>query len=269
MNQYNISALKDLDFAILNIYTKEKLCAPGFHLIQERGRPGHGFLYVMDGEGLYILEDKKELVVKKHDIVYMPKHSIYESTGSISNCYSYIIVNMDIIDNTKSDLVFTNDISIILNSSNSYYKNIFQEINNSYRTVGMASDIKCKALVYEMLHHLTLDIFKNELATNNYSKIYPAILYIEEHYRENVKLDDLANVSHLSVSHFRRLFNEYFDISPLKYINKLKIKKASELLSSGLYTVSEVAEETGFSNVYYFSRLFKEITGVSPRHMME
>ncbi len=216
-----------------------------------------------------MLADNKELEVKKHDIVYMPKNSIYESTASTSNCYSYIIVNMDIVDNSKSDLVFTDDISVILNSSNPYYRSIFSEINNAFMTVGMASNIKCKALVYEMLHHLTLDIFKNELATNKYSKIYPAILYIEEHYSENVKLEDLANVSHLSVSHFRKLFNEYFGISPLKYINNLKIKKAGELLSSGLYTVSEVAEETGFSNVYYFSRLFKEITGVSPKHMKE
>jgi len=269
MNTYSLSALKNLDFGILNINSKEKQCEPGFQLIQERGRPTHGFLYVLDGEADYMLFENEKLIIKKGDLVYMPKNSKYESKASISECYSYIIVNMDIIDNSKSDIFFTNDISIILNSNNSYYKNIFKEINNAYIIAGMASSIKCKALVYEMLYHLALDLFKNELAENKYSKIYPGILYLEENYHKDIKIYDLAKVSHLSVSHFRRLFTEYFGISPIEYVNKLRIKKASELLKSGLYTVSETAEETGFANIYYFSRLFKNITGVSPKHMIE
>lgn len=58
-------------------------------------------------------------------------------------------------------------------------------------------------------------------------------------------------------------------MSPVEYINKLRIKKACELLKSGMYTVSEAAEKTGFTNVYYFSRIFKSITGVNPKKMIE
>ncbi|NLA84384.1 MAG: AraC family transcriptional regulator [Clostridiales bacterium] len=269
MNTYSLSALKNLDFAILNIHSKEKHCEPGFQIIQKRGRPFHGFLYVLDGEADYMLYDNKNLVVKKGDLVYMPKDSKYESKASIAKRYSYIIVNMDIIDDSMSDIVFTNDISIILNAKNSYYENIFREINNAFVKAGMASGIKCKALVYEMLSHLAMDLFKNGLAANRYSKIYPGILYLEENYHRNITINELAEVSHLSVSHFRRLFTEYFNMSPIEYINKLKIKKACELLRSGMYTVSETAEKTGFTNIYYFSRLFKEIIGISPKKMIE
>ena len=216
-----------------------------------------------------MLFENKSLRIKKGDLVYMPKNSKYESKASVAKCYSYIIVNMEVIDNLKSDIVFSNDISIILNASNSFYENIFKEINNAFIIAGMASSIKCKALVYEMLYHLAMDLFKSELAANKYSKIYPGIIYLEENYHQDIKISDLAEASHLSVSHFRRLFTEYFNMSPIEYINKLKIKKACELLKSGIYTVSETAEKTGFSNIYYFSRLFKDITGVSPKQMIE
>ena len=50
----------------------------------------------------------------------------------------------------------------------------------------------------------------------------------------------------------------------MKYINDLKLKRAKELLISGLYSVSEAAVQAGFSDLSYFSRFFKENVGVSP-----
>lgn len=269
MNTYCLSDLKNLDFGIMGINSKEKHCEPGFQLIQRKGRSLHGFLYVLDGNAEYITHNNEKIAVGKNDIMYIPKNCKYESKASISECYCYIIINMDIIDNTKSDIIFTNDLSIILNSNSSYYQNIFKEINNAYMIAGMASNIKCKYLVYEMLYHLALDLFKNELNLNKYSKIYPGILYLEENCYRSINMYELANASHLSISHFRRLFAAYFGMPPTEYINKLKIKKACELLKSGIYTVSEAAEEVGIANIYYFSRLFKKITGVSPKNMMK
>jgi AraC-like DNA-binding protein len=269
MNIHSISALKDLDFGILNLSSKEKRCVPGFRLTQGKGRPRHGFLCVLEGKGEYVLSGEKKLIVKKDDIVYMPKNSTYESRASVLECYSYVIVNMDIIDNSKSDIVFSNDISILLNSANSSYKNIFQEINNTFITTSVASGIKCKSLVYEMLYHLALDLFKNELEKDKYANIYKSILYLENNYHENISVKELAGMSHLSMSHFRKLFTEHFNMPPIEYVNRLKIKKACELLKSGNYTVGETAERMGFSNIYYFSRVFKNITGVSPKKINE
>ena len=55
-------------------------------------------------------------------------------------------------------------------------------------------------------------------------------------------------------------------VSPLAYINSLKITRAKELLLSGMYTVTEVAFMSGYSDISHFSREFKKSTGVSPRN---
>ena len=65
-------------------------------------------------------------------------------------------------------------------------------------------------------------------------------------------------------SAFRQKFKQVTGVSPIKYKNNILIKKAKTLLSSGEFTVSEVATQLNFNDIYYFSRLFKLIPGISP-----
>ena len=68
----------------------------------------------------------------------------------------------------------------------------------------------------------------------------------------------------MSETYFRRIFLRNFGISPIKYINNLKIDRAKDLITSGYYSISEAAEASGFHDNAYFTRKFKEATGVTP-----
>ena len=74
----------------------------------------------------------------------------------------------------------------------------------------------------------------------------------------------LASLCNMSEVLFRRNFKNSTGLSPLKYINNLKISRAKELLSVGMCSVSEAATLSGFHNECYFSREFKKHTGMSP-----
>ena len=96
-------------------------------------------------------------------------------------------------------------------------------------------------------------------------KIKPAIDYIHEnYYKENIQVDHLALLCGISSVHLRNIFNKKFAMSPIKYINNLKISRAKELLDSQFYTVGEVCLMSGYNDESYFSREFKKITGDSP-----
>ena len=69
----------------------------------------------------------------------------------------------------------------------------------------------------------------------------------------------------MSETYFRRIFSKNFGISPIRFINNLKIDRARELLASGLYTISNVAELSGFHDESYFSREFKKHSGKTPK----
>ena len=64
-------------------------------------------------------------------------------------------------------------------------------------------------------------------------------------------------------------FEKLYGVTPIKYINALKLSRAKELLSSGMYSVSEAAYHSGFSDVSHFSRFFKEHVGVLPGEYTE
>ena len=70
----------------------------------------------------------------------------------------------------------------------------------------------------------------------------------------------------ITPEYFRKLFKSFYGISPLKYINNLKITHAKELLASGMYSVTEAALQSGYIDMSYFSREFKKASGNSPKY---
>jgi len=87
---------------------------------------------------------------------------------------------------------------------------------------------------------------------------------IDLHIFSNLKVAQLAKLCNLSLSSFKREFKKEFNNSPTNYINDKKIEKAQELLTITNLSVSEIAYEIGFQDSLYFTRLFKNKTGVPP-----
>ncbi|WP_338554350.1 AraC family transcriptional regulator [Paenibacillus sp. KS-LC4] len=88
--------------------------------------------------------------------------------------------------------------------------------------------------------------------------------YIQLNSGSDITIQDLAQRACLHPNYFIRMFKEQMGVPPIQYIARLKIEKAKELLADSSLSVSEVAEQTGFNDLFYFSKQFKKIAGVSP-----
>lgn len=89
--------------------------------------------------------------------------------------------------------------------------------------------------------------------------------YIDINFRSpELNVSKVAAKNSVTSNHICRLFQKKLGISPLEYINSLRLKHAQELLSKSSLNVAQVALETGFKDPNYFSRLFKKKNGVSP-----
>ena len=86
---------------------------------------------------------------------------------------------------------------------------------------------------------------------------------IEERWNQPVDMAKLARSLGLSYRHFRRLFLQHTGVPPNQYLLNLRINRAKRLLEETL-TIEEVAERTGFADPFYFSRLFRQKTGITP-----
>lgn len=101
-------------------------------------------------------------------------------------------------------------------------------------------------------------------ASDYYMYIYKILQYVNENYRKDIGMADLSAVTGLSVDYMSRRFKAVMHLSPAEYIRRFRIAKAMELLSATDLPIARIAEETGFSDISLFSRVFKNAVGVPP-----
>lgn len=89
--------------------------------------------------------------------------------------------------------------------------------------------------------------------------------YIVNHYEEPLTVEELAKIASVSHSSLYRRFVKRYQISPKRFLLEYRIERACAMLSTTDCTVQEVSNSVGFDDPFYFSRLFKEVKGVSPR----
>ncbi len=95
-------------------------------------------------------------------------------------------------------------------------------------------------------------------------RMMKAKLYIEQKYKTQLRLEKLASIAGLSVSRFSAEFKRLFDDSPINYGLRLRMQEAHYLLLDVNKSVGEVADETGFKDIFHFSKLFRKYWGLSP-----
>jgi AraC-like DNA-binding protein len=118
------------------------------------------------------------------------------------------------------------------------------------------------SVFYRILYELRQEDEKN---SEDYNKIKPACDYIHSHYDDpELNVPALAGKCFMSDTYFRKLFLKVYGTTPLSYINYLRMEKAKVLLSEFNTTVDYVALKSGFSDVKYFSTVFKKFVGVPP-----
>lgn len=88
--------------------------------------------------------------------------------------------------------------------------------------------------------------------------------YINDHYRENISLDDIAEFVNLSKYYFSRLFEKETGRPPWKYLIETRLRNAMQMLTHSHLSVEEIAFSCGFSSAAHFIRIFKEHTGFTP-----
>lgn len=92
-----------------------------------------------------------------------------------------------------------------------------------------------------------------------------AVSFMQHHFGEEIALSRLARMVSLSESSFSRKFREEFGMPPMQWLQRLRIRKATEFLIRSDMTIAQIAQMTGFADPLYFSRLFRKVTGTTPR----
>ena len=238
----------DINFRILTVLDIDRPDSKGYSGL----RPFHVLSYRVTGNARFTHENEVTSVVGG-DLIFVPKNCPYYIEAGAERL---LVVHFD------TDAKLPNTFKKLTVSNPEMY---VREMSRLYS----AWTIKRPGYKHECqypLHKIFMNIEREAAdALNCDDQLNDAVEYIHEHFCDrDLTVDLLAKMCSMSDTYFRRLFKQRFKVTPLKYINDLKVKYATELLRSGYYTVTEAAEKCGFDNVYYFSLFIKKETGLSP-----
>ncbi|MBO5355122.1 MAG: helix-turn-helix transcriptional regulator [Clostridia bacterium] len=124
-------------------------------------------------------------------------------------------------------------------------------------------DLHCMSAAYELLSEASAAFFHTRPAPPK--RMLRCKAYLDENVCDTaLRVGTLAEMCGVSEVYFRREFKKFYGASPLEYIKKRRVEIACQLLSTGLYNVTQVAERAGFDSVSYFSAEFRRLTGQTP-----
>lgn len=111
---------------------------------------------------------------------------------------------------------------------------------------------------------ITRHLQKQAMALSNVDAVKVPVDYIRQHFHQQLTIDQLADVAHLSVSALERRFKKYLAKTPKQFLNETRLENARKLLVETNIPISQVGDETGFTDHSYFSRQFKLFFGDLP-----
>lgn len=135
---------------------------------------------------------------------------------------------------------------------------------NLERQNGPGFMVEQQHLLYGLLKSLYSASTSKEQSTEE--GMQRSIAYIQEHYHEPITRAQLAQIAGISQWHYSRIFSERWGRPPLDFLAHYRIYRAQEELLFTPASSQEIAKKVGFEDMHYFSRRFKQLSGVSPRN---
>ncbi|WP_054956201.1 response regulator transcription factor [Paenibacillus dakarensis] len=95
-------------------------------------------------------------------------------------------------------------------------------------------------------------------------QVKEALRYLDDHLNETISLRDIADHLHLNSSYFSVLFKEQVGLTFSEYVTRRRVQRAKELLANTAYSITEIAEQVGYSTPKYFVKVFRDHENMSP-----
>jgi AraC-like DNA-binding protein len=251
--------MKEQNFTVTDVLFGHYLYRDQGYSIKKINRSSNGITLLLSGE-FEIMFDGITQTVHSGDMILQRQGDTY-SLFARSTSVEFIVVSypaepQDVLSSLLPSRVLHGDHSI-------RYRSALEAICRIHESRGICYEPLLCSLVQEILCNV---IRENdaEARSNEQNPVKHAKRYIEEFYGNDLSVEHIAKVVGVSPSYLRTLFRKSEQESPIHYLNRVRIDRAKEMLASRMFTLNEVAAACGFQNVYYFSRVFKSITGISP-----
>lgn len=235
----------------------------------------YNIMLIYDGEGEFIRNNKRYTVQRGDFVFYRLGDSRYISTNPDNLLKCYAVNFMYTVPELKEDYPDDNwvfkkvdlPIDFITKIGDEHVLDRLLYLFDKLFRVHVSNIIlrrqEERKIFVDILDLFLFSAYNKDINYMNKVRVENIIKYMTMHFTDNIQIKDLAERENISVSYLVRIFKKITNQTPINYLNSIRMNKARQLLADGC-TVTETAELVGFSDVYYFSRVFKQYVGMTP-----
>ncbi len=236
------------------------------------GRSDYQLIYIASGRGNFVFHGVKTMVPAGNMILFRPgveQNYFYKDTDK-TNAY-WVHFSGSHVEEILEECGITQDMTVIHTGTSLEYKNIFQEMIQELKLCKKHyEEVLANRFQYMLyLVHRAINIQQRAQNSILISELEETIRYFHMNYNKPLSIEEYAAQHHMSISWFIRSFREYTGSTPTQYLLTLRISNAKSLLQTTKHNVTEIARIVGYDNPFYFSRIFKKHTGLSPSQYRE
>ena len=232
-----------------------------------RGRLDYQLLYVVSGKAHFYFDDAERIVTAGHMVLFQPRQEQhYEYFGTDKAEVYWVHFTGSNVKNILRRYDIPLDTPVLYSGASAIYAYLFKEMINELQTcrTGYEELLAMYLRQILILVQRTRQEHRTSINTHIQEEMEYARRYFNEHYNEQISIEDYAQSRNMSVSWFQRSFKQIVNYSPMQYILTIRMNNAASLLESTDYSMAEISTIVGYDNPLYFSRLFKKQKGVSP-----
>lgn len=219
-------------------------------------------LYYNLAPGHRVLFGAREIELTPRHFMVIPDHQLFHSRGDVPVPHLWMTFNI------ARRLAPRQSIPLLLRPTPTELA-IVAEIQALFRPRLLPS--RRQRLYHYSLALLQFVLNRPEIRwqTHRPGALSEVVQYIERNYAAPLRVPDLARMANLSTGAFARAFRRYQGQPPARFLSLVRVREAAHRLVHSDATIDAVADQTGFPNRAYFSRVFKKITGDSPAHFRQ
>ena len=229
-------------------------------------------IYITTGEAVFTVEGNTMLVRKGYWLIIKP-----DQEHGMKKVDKGIVKTLDIkfTINSKEIAEEIDKLDTLLTSNDRYVPFILEKIRNEgkykrYFFNELTSTYLTELLVMLVREHLPQERIENkhsEVINTDVSSTSKMIIeFINKHFSEKIALKILANRLGYNKNYLCMRFKKETGMTINNYIQSYRIYKAKELITFSDYDLKQICEKVGFEDIHHFSRIFKNVEGISPGH---
>lgn len=227
--------------------------------------------FITNGSG-YLRTNEQAVPIGMNDVIIVNSNIEHTEVSSETKPLEYIVMGVDGLEAVSSDEKtgeVSEGYSIIPFQTGGeqilfYLRSMLTEMENKYPGYNTICQDLLELVLMLLMRRSRFTVTFIPSTRKSSKECAIARRYIENHFKENLTLDDLAAAAHISKYYLVHAFSREYGVSPINYLLSCRIQESLYLLSKTRIPLSQISGMLGFSSPSYFSQSFRRIQGISP-----